>query len=134
MAMEEALVTRMTGAAPIAALAATRVSWFWFQRNDAGTRIALSMISPGENWTHEGPDGLLHPRVQIDCRAETATVALALARAVTSEMHEAAEVSGVRFHPAQKIAERFVDEGEQDGGKHFYRVSLDFLFYHETIA
>lgn len=134
MAMEEALVERLTESAPISAYAGQRVSWFWFQRGDTGTRIALTMVSPGENWTHEGPDGLLHPRIQVDCRAETASAAVALARAVTAEMHQAADVAGVRFHPAQKVGERFVDEGEQDGGLHFYRVSLDFLFYHETIA
>lgn len=134
MAMEEALVERLTGDATIAAIAGNRVSWFWFQRGDAGARIALVKVSPGEFWTHQGPDGLPKPRVQFECRAETAVAAMALSRAVIAEMHQAADIGSVRFHPAQLVGEQFIDEGKQPGGAQFYRVSLEFLFYHETIA
>ena len=134
MAMEEALVERLTGAVAISAISGARVSWFWFQRGETGARIALVKVSPGEFWTHQGPDGLPKPRIQIECRAETAVAAMALSRAVIAEMHQAANVGSVRFHPAQLVGERFIDEGKQPGGSQFYRVSLDFLFYHETIA
>ncbi len=134
MAIEEALVTRLTGASAISAIAGDRVSWFWFQRGDTGGRIALTKVSPGESWTHDGPDGLPHPRVQIDCRADDADSALALSKAVIAEMHEAADVGTVRFHPAALQREQMIDEGELEGGTRSFRVSLDFLFYHETIS
>ena len=130
--MEEDLVTRLTGVAGISAIVGAQVSWFWFQRGETGGRIALSMISPGESWTHEGPDGLPHPRVQIDCRHEDPDTLAALKRLVVAEMQTESIAGGTKFHPAELAGEQGVNEGEQDGGLHSYRASLDFIFYHEA--
>lgn len=133
MAMEEALLTRLTGAAGIAALAGNRVSWFGRQRGDAVPLVVLSKISPGREWTHTGPDGLDRPRVQFDCYAADTAAAAALGRAVQAVMETAADVAGWRFHPAMIDRDEWIDLGEQDGGAPLFRVSQDYLFYHEEL-
>lgn len=131
--MEEALVARLQLAPEVAFYAGNRVSWFGFNRGDALPAVALVKVSPGREWTHDGPDGLDRPRVQFDCRAASADAALALARAVQALVETADDVMGVRFHPAMIEREDFIDEGEQDGGAPLFRVSQDYLFYFEEI-
>lgn len=133
MAMKEALVARLTGAAPIAAFVGSKVSWGGFQRGDVPNAIALFMIFPGEDWTHDGPDGLDRPRVQIDCRSTAADTAEAMAKAVRDEMRQLVEVGGIRFHQGMRDGEETNDDGEQEGGGALFRVSQDFLFYFEEI-
>lgn len=131
MPMEEALVARLVAAATPAG---ERISWFGRQRGDALPAGVLFKVSPGEDWTHEGPDGLLHPRVQIDSYAATETDAAALSRAIHAEMQLQRTVGGVTFYPAQLAGEQWIDEGEQDGGDPLFRVSQDFQFYHEETS
>lgn len=131
--MEEALITRLAGATAIADIADDRISWFARVRGDGFPALLLSKISPGREWTHDGPDGLDGPRVQFDCYARDEVTAATLARAVQAELEQAADVDGWRFHPAFLAGEQWIDEGEQDGGEPLFRVSLDFIFYHEEI-
>ena len=130
MAIEEALVARLVAAATPAD---DRVSWFGRQRGDVLPALALWKISPGEEWTHDGPDGVDHPRVQIDSYGATETEAAALSRAVRAVMAGQADVAGVRFFPAQLVGEQWINEGEQDGGEALFRVSQDYQFYHQEV-
>lgn len=131
--MQADLVTRLTGASAIAALCGQRVSWFWRQRGDAVPAISLTLISPGREWTHAGPDGLDGPRVQFDLWARTFDQVTALKAAVLAEMEQLREAGGTRFHEGWLESERWVSEGEQDGGEMLLRIALDFMFYHEEI-
>ena len=131
MAMEEALIARLAGAAGIAALAGSRISWAGRVRGDPLPCLVLHLIAPGRAWSHDGPDGLDHPRVQFDAWAATLDDALALARAVRGEMEQAASQDGVTFHPAMLASAQWTDEGEQDGGSPLFRASQDFQFYYE---
>lgn len=137
MAMEEALVARLAGAAAIAALLPTAgdgskpVSWLGRQRGDPLPAILLAHVSPGREWDHAGPDELDLARVQIDCVATNSAKLAALARAVQAEMEQARTQSGVLFHPAQLEMQGWSDEGEIDGGETHFRAMLDFTFYHE---
>lgn len=131
MAMEEALVERLVAVAGVAGIAGDRISWFGRQRGDALPALTLSKISPGEEWNHSGPDRLDRPRVRFDCWSAEADDAAALGRAVKAEMRETAEVGGVRFHPAMLDAERWIDQGEQDGGELLFHVQIEMLFYFE---
>lgn len=138
--MKSALVDRLAADAAVAAIVAAAgdgekaISWHGFQRGDGYPAIALAMISPGEEWTHEGPDGLNQAVVQFDLRANDADTLESLAEAVIAEMHGPVAVSGWRFHEGMLEAERAVDLGEQDGGALLFHVQLDFMFYHEEIG
>lgn len=130
------MITRLTGVTAIADLAGDRISWFARVRGDAGPAVVLNVISAGRMWTHDGPDGLDHPRLQVDSYGETELQAVALARAVRTELEQAADVAlpgGVvwRFHPAMQDGEGWAHEGEQDGGAPLFRVSRDYFLYHQ---
>jgi hypothetical protein len=85
MAMEEDLVARLTGVAEIGALVGTRVSWFELPRAGGLPAVMLTMVYPGEDWTHEGPMALTAPRVQFDLGARGFD-SRALARLIKAEM------------------------------------------------
>ncbi|MDE8651883.1 hypothetical protein [Novosphingobium album (ex Liu et al. 2023)] len=131
MPMEEALVGRLQGAPDVALYAGVQYSWFGFNRGESGLRVALRLISAGEEWTHDGPDGLNEPRVRFDVEGEDAVQVMALARAIICEMHRPADVEGVIFHPAQLAADRTFDAEELGGGVARLRRQLEFLFFYE---
>lgn len=131
--MEEDLIARLAGVSSIAALVGDRISWFGRQRGDALPALMLSKISPGREWTHTGPDGLDRPRVQFDCWAAGDGDAAALARALRDALELSADVGTTRFHPAMIDGEGWSDDGEQDGGAQLFRISQDYLFFHETL-
>lgn len=133
MPMEEDLVARLTGDAAVAAIVGQRVSWFGRQRGDGFPALVLSKISPGREWTHDGPDELDRPRVQIDAYSDDPDEALALSRAVRAEMETTADVGDTRFHPAMIDTDQLVDDGELDGGQPLFRAVQDYQFYHEEI-
>lgn len=131
--MEESLVRRLVEADGLAAIFGARIAWFGRQRGGGLPELILSKISPGREWTHDGPDGLDHPRVQFDGYYRNADQAAAGARALLAEMETATDAAGWRFHPAMLAGETWFDEGEQDGGDALFRVSQDFQFHHEEI-
>lgn len=131
--MEEALVERLGAVSAISTRVTDRISFFGFQRGDTPNGIALSVVTPGEEWTHGGPDGLNEPRVRFDIRGNDADDVMAIKRAVITEMHQAADVDDTRFHPASLEAEREIPLGEQPGGAGLLQWQLEFLFFHEEI-
>lgn len=130
MAMEEALVAWLVSAGT---LAEDRVSWFQRVRGDAVPAITLSKISPGRDYTHDGPDELDLPRVQFDAWAETDELAVALARQIRPLIEGGGISEGNLFHPGELVGELWAAEGEQDGGAQLYRAMQDFQFYHEEL-
>lgn len=134
MPMEPALVGRLQQSADIALFAGVQFSWFGFNRSERGPRIALTLVTPGEEWTHDGPDGLNDPRVRFDILGEDAAQITDLAHAVTREMHLEADVEGIRFHPAQLGADRTLDPEESSGGEQRFQRQLEFLFYYEELS
>lgn len=136
MAMEEALIARLDAAVGmlVGSDADGDPAIKWGDRpRGVLPALVLTKVSPGRDYDHDGWDGLDEPRVQFDAWAATAEAAAELSRAVLAEMEAGADVDGVRFHAAMLDSETWSDEGEQDGGAPLFRVSQDFLFYHEEI-
>lgn len=133
MAMEEALVARLAGAAPIAAFVVDGSRVSWFERPNPSPALRLTKVSPGQEWTMAGPDGLDGPRVQITAFANDPDVVAALARAVRTEMQRTVPVTvaGTLFHPASLELERWPEPDDLDGGERIYCVVQDFEFYHQ---
>jgi len=131
MAFEEALVARLTGASAVSALVGSRVSFFGRQRADSLPTISLTKVSPGRQWSHDGPDNLDRARVQVDCWALTDTAALALSRAVLGVLEVSATVGSTVLHPAMLDGESFDEELSAEGGARIFRVRQDFMIYHE---
>lgn len=131
--MEEALKARLLAAPAVAAIVGENVSWFGRDRAGGLPELTLTHVTPGEDWTHDGPMELAEARVQVDAWTADPDDALALKRAVKAEMQNAAVIDGWRFDPASLEAEQSIDEGEQGGGDPLFRVRQDFLFFHEEM-
>jgi hypothetical protein len=131
--MEEALVARMVGVAPIAAIIGDRAAWFERPRADGLAALTFTKVTPGREWTHDGPDGLDRPTVQFDCWGLSDAEVAALARAVLAEMETLGEVTVAEwtFHEAQLEFENWSVE-DLDGDVKVFRAQLDFSFYHHA--
>lgn len=110
--MERDLITRLLAVAEIAALVGDRVSWFELARPDPGDTwsaalpaILLTNAAPGQSWTHQGPNALINPRVQIDVYSEIDGTTEALADLIKAEMQRLDEVvaGDTRFLPPAPI-------------------------------
>lgn len=139
MAMEEALLARLRGATTLEPLTGDRIDWYDRPRFDHDAQIdtlpaiSLTPVSPGEEWTHDGPDGLDEARVRFECWGRTKAEAVAVKRALRTEMHALRDVSGWRFHPASLETARGERDDGNDGDVPLFRETLDFLFYHEEL-
>jgi len=80
--MDEALFALLTGAAPIAALAGSRIYWGVTQQGTALPALVLTIISGADTPHLTGTDGLWRYRVQIDCYGRDRPAARQLSRAV----------------------------------------------------
>ena len=129
MPMQEALAARLAGAAPIGALVGDRVDWF--DRPDGFPALSLTMVSPGREWTMDGPDELDEPWVHVEAWANTKAQVAALKRAVVVEMEQPRSVDGVTFHEASLESERWDRPDDLDDGTAVFRVSMDFRFFCE---
>lgn len=125
--MEEALVARLKAADGVGGA----VAWGELPRQAALPSTTLTFITPGREYTHDGPTELDLARVQFDNWGASAPDALARARAVLTEMEQAVAIADWQFQPAQ-LEGRLGPEPDDlaDGGK-VWRVMLDLSFYHE---
>lgn len=132
MGMEEALIARLTGVGAIADLVVDRVSWFERPRAGGLSAITLTPVTVGEDWTHDGPDGLDGPRIQFDIWGRSSLEALALERAVRAEMETVTPVTvgGCLFHPASLERRQWSVE-DLDGDTKVFRIQHDYEFYHQ---
>lgn len=134
-----ALIARLNAVAAVADLVGAdgegdkAITWFTLNRGAGFPALLLSGISPGVEYTHDGPVGVEGPRVQADSYAHDPDAVEALAKAVRAAMEAGGDHDGWRFHPAQIEGEQTIDLGEQDGGKPLFRIQQDFIFYHEEL-
>jgi hypothetical protein len=131
--MEEALAARLAADAGIAEIVGDRVSMAARVEGTALPALVFSLISQGQEWTLAGPDGLDRPRVRFDCLAATDIAALLLRRAVVAALTPAADVDGLRFHPAMVVASRTIAEPQLDGGQDLFHEQIELQFYYEEL-
>lgn len=128
------LITRLRGDAALAAAFGPRIAFFQAARSwTAYPQLVLQEISPGREYTHQGPDGLDGPRVQFDIYAETAATLLAGEAALLAEMEGEATVGGTIFHHGTLAARTTPDPEDLANNRSILRLSMDFIFFHEAI-
>lgn len=133
MTMHGDLRMRLKDDAGVAAIVGDAVRWFEKNRTDSYPCVILNTIDAGRDYTHDGPDPLEYPRVQIDCYGTTPAEADALSLVVRAAMEAAGTWGATRFGPGFLESENSFTEGEQDGGQRLTRLSLDFTFYHQAV-
>lgn len=131
MSLETDLVARLNAVPALAAAGAT-ASWFELPRYPG---VLLSMIWPGREWTHQGPQPLVTPRVQMDVYAKEFEVADVLRQAIQAEMErtDVVTVGETVFLPpallenSQPMKDSIGDVGGSEGMP-LYRWMLEFSF------
>lgn len=129
------LITRLRADAALAAALGTRIAFFEAARSWGQTypQLVLQEISPGREYTHNGPDGLDEPRVQFDIYALSGTVIETVEAALIAEMESPATTGATRFHEGFLEGRRMLDSDDLANNVRVLRMSLDFTFFHETI-
>jgi hypothetical protein len=135
MALEEALVARVKTAAGVEAMIdePNRITYFERVRGAGLPAISILTVSITDGWTHDGANGFDWVRVRFDIWAAKRTDAVELGRLIRADMQVAKEISGVRFQRAERLAQRNIDEGEQEGGGELFRLQQEYGFYYEEL-
>lgn len=136
MTLPGAFRARLLANAPLAGLV-SKIAWGGLPQSTALSYMRLTKVSPGREWTHEGPIALVNPRVQIDVWASTDVGAQAIADALQAEMERLTPVTvgGWTFRPPGMI---LLDNGPEvedlAGGTSAYRIIHDYRFWAQPAA
>jgi hypothetical protein len=129
------LITRLRNNAALAGLLGNRIAFFEAGRRwESYPQLVLQEISPGREYTHDGPDRLDGPRVQFDIYAADGTSLESVEVALLAEMEQQpVEVGGTRFFFGFLEARSMPDPGDLANQRRIQRLSLDLTFFHEAI-
>lgn len=124
--MEENLTSLLLANSALTALIGQRLTWNTRQQGAAVPAVILTVVSNIPDYTHDGETIGTH-RVQIDCWAKTFSSAVAVGRAVDAAL---SGYKGGSFQGIFKDAERQSFETGAEAAERFYRVSLDYMIWH----
>ena len=129
------LITRLRAVPALAALLDDRIAFFENARRWGQTypQLVLQEITPGREYTHDGPDGLDEPRVQFDIFAVSGGSIEAVEAALLAAMESEADAGDTRFHHAFLDGRRMLASDDLGNGRRVLRMSMDFTFFHEAI-
>lgn len=132
-------MARLRAAAPVAAIAGTRISWFERKRGRGQAvefpAVVLQLVYPDRIWSLNGPVGLDRARVQIDLYALDGGVLETLALAVRAELETRPfdDQGDTRFHPGFLAQQRDFDPEDLADGVRVLRHMMQFELYHEGL-
>lgn len=129
MDLQAALRARLKAAT---GLTTTKIEWGDVPQLSALPYLRLTKVSPGREWTHDGPDALVNPWVQIDIFAASNASAATLSAAVQAEMERLTDttVSGWIFKPpGMLVGDQWPGPEDLSGGGKAYRVTHDYRFW-----
>lgn len=129
------LRARLIADAALATLCGPRIGWFDAARSweRAYPQVVLQEVSPGRDYTHDGPDGLDHPRVQFDLLAVSDADLLATEAALTAAMEAGGAQGSTRFHEGFLELRQSGDPVDLGDGTRVLRLIMDFTFHWETV-
>src|SRR5690625_1103944 len=136
--MEEAVIRHLLADAALAAIAGDRVFPGRLPQGIALPGVVLQTINSMPHYADEGEIRYVESRVQLDCWASTYGASKQLARAVKSSLSPVDLAPGAPVFTAPGIEFQFIElNGERDlpdsgsnNAEYFFRVSLDFTFWH----
>lgn len=131
MDLQGAFRARLLANATIAAHV-TKIAWGGLPQKTALPYLRLTKAATGQEWTHDGPDPLLHPWVQIDIFAAPSSEVGVIVRAIEAEMQRLDNVTieGWSFLPPGIVVRDFGPElQELPGGGQAFLISQDYRFW-----
>lgn len=131
MDLRGALRARLLANATISGLV-TKVAWGGLPEKTTLPYIRLTKAAPGQDWTHEGPDPLERPWVQIDIYAGLTANIGTIADAVQAEMQRLTDttIGGWTFKPpASLVSDQGPEVEDLTCGGQGLRVTHDYRFW-----
>ncbi len=134
MPMEIDLVTRLTAAAT---LAGEGISWFERAGDPAATTVMMTPVSPGRDYTHDGPDGLDGPRVQFNYVGTDPDALLTLRQQVRDAMEQVDPIAGETvgdtiFWPAEVVGSGALPVEDLADQTRLFGLYDDMMFHHQA--
>jgi hypothetical protein len=120
---------RLLANSTIATLTGGKIAW---DERTGMPAIVLTKVGPGRSWTHDGPNDLIQPRVQVDCYGGTRAEAQNIANAVQAEMErlDSTTAGGWTFMPPGELNVDLSREPDDlPGGGKAYLVTQDYTFW-----
>ncbi len=134
MSWRDDLIARLRGDAALASALDTRIAWFENARSwKTYPQLVLQEITPGREYTHDGPDGLDQARVQFDVDALSGADIQTVEAALLAEMEAEVTAGSTRFHFGFLEGRRMLPSDDLADQTRVLRMSMDFNFYHEAI-
>jgi hypothetical protein len=130
MRLHEAVYARLTTEATVSALVGTRVYPLVLPQPPTFPAIAYTRMPRTEQFTDDGPSGLVDCRIQLDCYAATYDGAVVLGDAVRGALNGWKDAgSGVQKSQQVPQTEGDLREpvGDSEGGAESFRVTMDIL-------
>src|SRR5690625_3309816 len=136
--MEEAVIARLLADVAVAAIAGDRVYPGRVPQGEDRPAVVFQVINSMPHYADEGEIRFVESRVQLDCWASTYGDSMQLARAVKASLSPVGRTPGSAVLTAPGIEFQFIElNGERDlpesgsnNAEYFFRVSLDFTFWH----
>lgn len=132
MDLQAAFRARLKAVSGLNTPTAGRIEWGGVSSGSPRPYLRLTKVFPGREWTHDGPNPLVNPRVQIDIIAETGAKAGVLAAVLQAEMERLDEVTvgGWTFVPPALLQiENGPEPEDLNGGGQAYRILHDYSFF-----
>jgi hypothetical protein len=130
--MEEAFTALLNAHAGLIALVktglVTRIYWVERPQSSALPSVTLQRIDGIPDTAMRGKTGLCQSRVQVDCWGKTYTEAKAVARQIKGAL--SGHKGGI-FKGIFQVDERDGSDAAATGGSRIFRVSIDFIIWHE---
>ncbi|KPU83700.1 hypothetical protein JI58_07945 [Marinosulfonomonas sp. PRT-SC04] len=127
--MEEQLRSLLLVDSGVSSHVSDRVNFGAHPQGQPFPAIVLNTISESEGYTLNGPNGVTHTRIQVDCYAGTYGAAKLLSRAVRSLL---SGYQGGAFQGVFLVGTRGGREGGSNEAERPYRVSMDFMVHFTT--
>lgn len=127
--LQSAFRARLKAVAGLNTPTAGRIEWGSRPQNTALPAIVLTKATPGREWTHDGPDALVSPLIQVDIYAASNAAAATLAAALQAELERSDRVTvgGWKFLPPGLLEnDRWPGPEDLPGGGQAYRISQDY--------
>jgi hypothetical protein len=130
MSLKGAFLARLK-ASTVSTLVAGRITWGGRPETGKLPAIVLSKVAPGREWTHEGPNPLVNPWVQVDIWGPSDTVTpIAEALQIEMERLDDATAGGWTFKPpAMLVGDQGPAPEDLTGGGQAYRIIHEYRFY-----
>lgn len=132
MELQDAFRSRLLAAGALTALVDDRVHWGKRPQNGALPALVLTKVAPGQDWTHDGPDSLVNPWVQIDVYGASLPSVSSVASALQAEMQriDIVNVEGWKFLPPATLeGDQWPEAQDLAKGGSSYRIMHSYRFW-----